>query len=928
MSARIESADARPKGAGPDLNGSDDRELVGREREQEQVAALLAVLPRGGQVLHVRGAPGTGKSALLRFAAEAAVRQGIRVLSTSSAPAERGLRHAALHSLLRPRLARLDGLPDPERLVLDAAFTGGAAVPSAALLAEAVLSLLDMTPGPVLLCVDDFDRLDAATRDVLRHVARRGGGTPLGMILAERSSSGPRLTPDGLGVTLEALPGPQARLLVASTGRATGYTEQELVLAVAEGNPLALTELSLGSGPLGDTAAFGMLPATPRLAEAYAEDLAGLSAAARTVLLTAALSTSPATRDILDASSRLLGSPDAARSGLAETAARGLVVEEGHLLGFPRPLVRPVVLHTEPAARRLSAHAALGRSLAGSPHAAWHTARCAGAPDEELARRLEALAAGPRSGTGVLVALSALEAAAVLSPEPESRAGRLLRAAELACDHGLPEQALRLARRIDPTELGTWGRALLLWIHELLRGNSAVGRGRIAELCEAARAVAAKDPALAQKLLHAAARRSWWQQAGPDERRLIRATFEDLRSGPRDARDLMLLALTGPPPGTSPAPSKPLPDLPDGDEESLLGHVAHLDADLAGADLLFAEAEAAFRAGGRYGRLPQILVPKAMGQILLATRWDGTLALAEEAGAIAARTGQPDWAARATGTRGIVEALRGHGDQALECAAQVEEASLRLGETRQLSLAVLARALTASGAGRYAEAYVHLRSLFAEATAPYSFEHYCGLAFLAEAATAAGETDDARTVVGHFALVTGPGRAPLLGRTLDYASAVLSPDDEAEAVYHRALGPGAAVWPLLHGMTQFAYGAWLRRRRRLTESRIPLAAAESVFRTLGAGSRAEQAASELRATGGAAAARTAGGDLSEVLSPQQLTIARLAARGLTNRAIGEHLRLSPRTVASHLYQIFPKMDVTSRAQLAARFRADENGRPG
>lgn len=126
-------------------------------------------------------------------------------------------------------------------------------------------------------------------------------------------------------------------------------------------------------------------------------------------------------------------------------------------------------------------------------------------------------------------------------------------------------------------------------------------------------------------------------------------------------------------------------------------------------------------------------------------------------------------------------------------------------------------------------------------------------------------------------------------------------------------------------MTAFGYGAWLRRRRRVTDSRTPLATAESVFRTLGASSRAAQTASELRATGWAAegdsagtpAGDASGSDLTRVLSPQQLTIARLAARGLTNRAIGEQLRLSPRTVASHLYQIFPKLSVSSRAQLAA-----------
>ncbi|SBT91738.1 regulatory protein, luxR family [Streptomyces sp. DI166] len=42
---------------------------------------------------------------------------------------------------------------------------------------------------------------------------------------------------------------------------------------------------------------------------------------------------------------------------------------------------------------------------------------------------------------------------------------------------------------------------------------------------------------------------------------------------------------------------------------------------------------------------------------------------------------------------------------------------------------------------------------------------------------------------------------------------------------------------------------------------------------------------------------------------------RLAARGLTNRQIGERLLLSPRTVGSHLYRSFPKLGVTARSQL-------------
>ncbi|WP_231408433.1 LuxR family transcriptional regulator [Streptomyces sp. MC1] len=1146
MSAHTGSDDVGPDGTAG---------LLGRERERKLVAALLTALPRGeGRVLHLSGAPGTGKSAVIRFAAAAAGRQGIRVLSTAWAPGERGLRHAALHRLLRPALAGITALPDRERTLLDAAFGGGvttpgtgepdmpgtrepaavgsaelagpgtgelAAVGSAELagpgtcelaaagtdelagsafvepagsasdelagsasallspsvcaeqaavgsaepvapapvqLAAAMMRLLAVASEPVLLCVDDLDRLDGASRDTLRALARLCAHTRVGLIVAERAASDVRTLPHAVTVTLGSLPSSLARALVTRAGRATGYAEEQLVLAVARGNPLALTELSMDGGHPGDAAGFGMLPATPRLAEAYAEDVEGLSAPARTVLLTAALSASPVTRDILRASTSLLDGDRAARAGLTETIARGLVAESvgvegaegavvaegaGPVLGavdlreegaeenrrlyFPEPLVRPAVLRLESAARRMAAHHALGRSLTSPPHAAWHMAQCVAGPDEELARRLESLATAPLPGTAVLVALAALEHAARLSSDPERRAARLLRAAELACEHGLTDQAFRYARQIDPTELGTFGRALLLWVHDLLPGSSAVGRERIAELCEAARAVAPQEPALTQKLLYAAARRCWWQQAGLGERRMVLRTFEDLRSGPRDARDVAVMALTDPlslprtePPhsaashsvcglpdvaGSPSASGLPgvagsrsasglsgeavahsasgLPDvagspsasglpgvagsrsasglsgeaaahsvsglpgvaaphsapgLPDaaapqpapgpasghgdGDEQSLVGQVAHLVSDLDRAAPLLKAAEAAVRAGGRYGRLPQLLVPRAMGQIWLGTQWHIAQALAEEGRMIAGRTGQPDWVARATGTLGIIAALRGQHDRALEYAAEVEEASLRLGQNRQLNLAVLTRALTASGTGRYAEAYARLRSLFAGPATPYAFEQFWGLAFLAEAALPAGEEADARTVVEQVTALTEAGRAPLPQRILVYAAAVLGPDDEAEVRYRRALRPGVGAWPLLHGMTQFGYGAWLRRRRRVTESRTPLGTAESVLRTLGASSRAEQAASELRATGQAADEQSRTDDIARLLSPQQLTIARLAARGLTNRAIGEQLRLSPRTVASHLYQIFPKLGVSSRVQLAARIGSD------
>ncbi|GGM23697.1 LuxR family transcriptional regulator [Streptomyces fumigatiscleroticus] len=907
---------------------TDEAVLIGRGPEQELVAGLLAALREGplppsaaggGRVLHLSGEPGTGKTALLRFAAATAAEQGVPVLYTAPASAERELRHAALHSLLHPRLPRLADLPAAHRAALRAAFGSPAPGPAPALLAAAALSLSTLTPGPVLLCVDDLDRIDPASRDTVREMARLCGGTGVGLIVTERAAPGTPPAPHARTVTLGPLPGPQARRLVARAGRATTYAEEELVLGVAGGNPLALTELSLNGTGFGEAAGIGMLPATPRLAQAYARDLEGMSPPARDLLLIAALSTSPAVDDVLRAGARLAGDGGAARAGLDEAVARGLIAESDRELWFPQPLLRVAVLRLESGARRMAAHAALGQSVTDPPRAAWHAAQCAAGADETLAARLETLADGPHPGTAVLPALAALERAAHLSPDPETRAGRLLRAAELASHHGLREQARRYARGLDLAELGVLGRAQLLWLNDLFPGNSAVGRERIGELCATARAVAGRHPGLAQKLLHAAAGRCWWQRAGAADRRTVVQTLEDLRPRPWDARDLVVLALTEPlSAGREPLP--PASRRPGAEDRMLLGQVAHLTGDLQRAALLLQEAEEAVRAEGRHGRLPRILVARALGEVWLGTQWATAQALAEEGRATADRTGQADWAARACGVLGLIHALRGRHDAALRCAADVEEASVHLGQSRQSSLAALTRALAASGTGRYAEAYAQLRALFTERTTPYAFEQFWALAFLVEAALPAGEKAGARAVVEHVRAQTRTGRAPLLERVLAYAGAVLAEEGEAEDRYAEALGDGADQWPLLYAMTQFGHGAWLRRRRRLLESRGPLATAESVFRSLGAVPRADLAASELRATGQAEAG-PGGGEAAGVLSPQQLTIARLAARGLSNRAIGEQLRLSPRTVASHLYQIFPKLGITSRAQLAERMDA-------
>jgi DNA-binding NarL/FixJ family response regulator len=105
----------------------------------------------------------------------------------------------------------------------------------------------------------------------------------------------------------------------------------------------------------------------------------------------------------------------------------------------------------------------------------------------------------------------------------------------------------------------------------------------------------------------------------------------------------------------------------------------------------------------------------------------------------------------------------------------------------------------------------------------------------------------------------------------------------------------------------------LRRRKEAVVARTHLTAAHDTFQRIGATPWAQRAASELRATGITIRRSNVLGP--GALSPQQLEIARLAAAGLTNKEIGERLFLSHRTVGTHLYQIFPKLGITSRAAL-------------
>jgi DNA-binding CsgD family transcriptional regulator len=295
--------------------------------------------------------------------------------------------------------------------------------------------------------------------------------------------------------------------------------------------------------------------------------------------------------------------------------------------------------------------------------------------------------------------------------------------------------------------------------------------------------------------------------------------------------------------------------------------------------------------------------------------------LVDESGRLAGEVGQSWWRTGSLIASAALRGLRGETEIAERLAAEAEKTAIPQGLNDLICMIAFARGVTWLGAGRPAVALEHLTRVFdRNDPAFHEAARLMSITYLADAASQSGQRHVAVPILDELQALAQRTPSPTLHAGLMYARPVLAPDDAAERLYDGALGSDLRHHPFDHARLQLAYGAWLRRRRRVSESRGPLRAARQVFDALGCVPWAERARQELRASGEQSRPRIPGA--RDQLSPQELQIAQLAADGLTNREIGQRLYLSHRTVGSHLYRIFPKLDITSRAQLAARLDPD------
>lgn len=899
--------------------------LHGRAAEQAELDALLAGAAEGRSgVLVVRGEPGIGKTALLEYADGRARRtHGTAVVRTTGIETEAEIPFASLHLLLQPALDRIDTLPGPQAAALKAAFgTGPGSRDDQLMVGLAVLSLLSelAADAPLLCLVDDAHWLDHASARALLFAARRLQAEGIALVLGARDGFDPSGLPELRLTGLD--PADSARLL-AERSPEVGLPLRRRIVAESAGNPLALLELVRTDDAFGPEP----LPLPRRIQEAYGARIAELPAHTRTALLVAAAEDGGDLDAILRASAELGAGPGA----LGEAEQAGLVHVAAGRVSFVHPLMRGAVFRAGSYASRLTAHRALAEVLRGRPdRRAWHLAAAATGPDEEAALALEQAAGRAQERHGYAGTAAALERSAALTGDPAVRARRLAAAAAAAADAGLASRAKALAETAGRGTSEPRTRARLL----ALRARTAFDEGEPGTahelLLSAAESVTTGDGTadvrIEAGMMLVDAARNAWQLGDPVRLREAADRLEALRLRPEDGLDPAVAAVTGAAVCLEHGPAYALPTMRTLVADGLRNRsgapalrinaafVAGLVGDFDAGREISAAVAAGCRARGDVGWLPLAHLTLAASELYLG-RFRDAEATAVEGLQLAADTGQPNRAGYLEGMLAWILAVRGDQARSVELAARCHDHFEATGIANSLAWAEWALALGDLGQGRFAQTVERLDAVQAGPARRQIQSVYFAPDRVEASARLGRPADEPLNQFAQWADASGLAWADAV---LHRCRALLEPD---WATAHELFGAAVRLHaesgrPWEAARTRLLFGERLRRERHKTDARLHLRAAMETFERLGATPWADRARAELRAAGATGPLPVRGGDALSLLSPQELQIVRLAATGMTNREIAAQLFLSPKTISYHLYRAFPKLAVSSRAQLA------------
>ena len=883
-------------------------------------------------MLVVVGDPGVGKTALLRdLASSQRGPGGVRVLQTAGVESESPLPYAALHRLLRP-VPNYDELPAPQARALRVAF-GLEDGPTVEPFLVGVATVSAMTEAatlrtPVLCLIDDAQWLDSASRDALLFAARQLSADPVAMVFAARSDDSgiARFAPDGLPVLhLGGLPEESARELLSALGH-SGLPSDVVDRLVREtgGNPLALLELPTALSPAqlhGDAPLPQQLTLTAAVERAFLDRCRRLSESVQTLLLVAAAEATGRVDTVRQAANALsVQAPawqDAERAGLLEVI--------GDVVAFSHPLVRSAVYQAATSFERRQVHRALAEAVGHDDldRATWHRAAATDGPNADVADALHHVALRAEQRGGHVAAADAFERAAALTVNEAARAMRLFGAARTAWAAGQATRARALAG--SARELAS--DPLLRADIDRLRARIEIYVGSAADahriFTVGARAVADVDHGRGLEMASAAAlTRTYGGDSGaalPGDvlARLLAPTAADTTR--TACLRLLLGTLTASAEHDWARASVTLEQALDIgrhlEDLDVLGNLGNAALNLGhdeGAQFYYAAVVSVARELGA-GMMVIYGLERLAFALLPAARWVQVRSSADEALSLARGVGQPTLTAAPLAWLALQAALTDSvdfGDRLAEAEEVAAQHPLGILTDPVHDLTRWAKGTHAAAAGDATAALHHLAAIRVPA-----LQRMAAVDRI-EAAVRAGERDQARTWVAELTpFATTTNRSWALA-DVDLGRALTASDPaEATTWFEAALRHFAvASRPYDHARARLAYGEFLRRSNRRVDARGHLRAALETFSDLGASPLVTRTSAELRASGETVRKRDPSTLMA--LTPMERKVAQLVGTGLSNKDVAAQCWVSPRTVAFHLRNVFTKLGVTSRTELA------------
>ncbi|MEO8967316.1 MAG: AAA family ATPase [Solirubrobacteraceae bacterium] len=938
------------------MSSATDR-LIGRDRELAVLGQLLGHVERGVTATGViEGEAGVGKTRLLAGLFTAARDAGATVLHGAAHPLERTRPFGPLVDALRIS----PGSSDRPRAAIGRLLSGGDMVATGRLMpgqlqfrvVDEIVDLLEglAAEGPVVLALDDLHWAESSTLLAVRWITQRLVAVPLLVVATlrpvPRSPELVQLVDDVTGsgavcLRLGVLPDSDVEALVeAELGRPPGAAVAQAMRS-AGGNPLWVVELLrslLAEGRIdltGPTAELGAGELPGSIRQLVTRRLAYLPDSAVSALHTASLfGESFSLSDMATVTGRRVAE---LVDELGPAFAAELVADHRGVLAFRHQLVRDAIYEEIPYAARIALHREVADALAAAEaplaKVATHLMLGAVAPDAAAASSLRRAAteAAPRAA-GVAVELLRCAEGLLPAGDPERdgvladlvdclvRTGQTPEATEIAdgvlgrSHDAEVDTRLRIAL-IGALSLQRRGAELVAHAESMLNGEMSMGeQAHVLGLSGLGRQFSG-DPVGgehdARRGLDVAQRAGdramvSWNSNVLGAALMIQGRYADALEATSRAVEFAF--------------QPPIREARTG-----FPHMMHGMA-LRDADRLGEAADASRRAAEECATLEngmliadvQLLAAEVR---LLRGEWDEAVPEIEGGIVFARERGNFNSLAWFHGYLAIIAALRGDiraGERALAPFAGELTSDLPCFGAESVFYAA---ALLAEVDSRPEAALAHLRR-FWEHDAERHNRH--GHRFIAPALTrlalAHGQLDLARDAAAGAELA-----ARLAGDVPSVRSASLRCrgliDLDPEVMLEAVALAEASGRVLEHagacedGASVLAAGGAADEARALLEQAIVLCEPLGVPWLLARVTASHRALGGRRGSRGRRSRPASGW---ESLTTSERATAELVAEGLTNREIGARLFISPHTVNSHLRRAFQKLDVSTRAGLAAK----------